>query len=179
MMALNFTILLSFNFFYTAFPMHAVENLRWTVVETGIFFSSLSVMLVIIEGPVLSKLSKKYKEPPLVIVGCLILGANFVFMKSTETILLYAAAALFAIGNGIMWPSMVSLVSKVAGDRHQGAIQGLAGSAGSLSSVTGLILGGVLFSFIDSATMLISASLAFISFVMAFRLLKINKTEEQ
>jgi threonine/homoserine efflux transporter RhtA len=59
----------------------------------------------------------------LCVVGLPILGTNFVLMQSTNVAVLYMGAALFAIGNGIMWPSIVSMVSKVAADRFQGAIQ--------------------------------------------------------
>ncbi|MCP5054456.1 MAG: MFS transporter [bacterium] len=178
MLVLYFIILLSFNFFYTAFPVHAALNLKWTVVETGIFFSVLSFLLVLVEGPVLSRLSKKVKEPVLVIVGCVILGTNFVFMQSSQVPLLYVAVVLFAVGNGIMWPSVLSLLSKVADNKFQGAIQGLAGSAGSLASVFGLVVGGILFGFIGAATMMVSAVLAYISFILAFRLLRQEKVKE-
>jgi MFS family permease len=172
-LVLYFVILLSFNFYYVAFPMHAATNLRWTVVETGIFFSVLSFFMVIVEGPVLSRLSQRVSESWLVLIGCFILGANFLFMQSSRVGLVYVGALLFAMGNGIMWPSLVALVARVAGSRFQGVTQGLAGSAGSLASVGGLVVGGLAFGFIGSATFLVSAALAYASFGMSFRLLRL------
>lgn len=169
-LGLYFVIMLSFNFFYTSFPIYVTTELSWTVADMGIFFACLSAMLVVVEGPVLARLSKRVSEPLLIIVGLLVLGTNFLLMTSTSKPILYGAAALFALGNGVMWPSMVSVVSKVAEARLQGAMQGLSGSAGSLASVLGLVLGGVSYSLIGAGTFLICAGLAYLSFVLALRL---------
>ena len=167
---LNFLILLSFNFFYTAFPVHAVTNLRWTIVETGIFFSLLSFLMVIMEGPVLSWLSKRIEESWLVVAGCFLLGATFLFMQSFQVAWVYLGAVFFALGNGIMWPSLVSLVAHFGGARHQGVVQGMAGSAGSLAGVIGLVSGGIAFGVMGAGTFLISAGFAYASFALAFLL---------
>ena len=172
-LVLYFVILLSFNFYYAAFPMHAATNLRWTVVETGIFFAVLSLLMVVVQGPLLSRLSRHVSEARLVLFGCLMLGTNFLFMQSSRVDLIYVGAAFFALGNGLMWPSLVALVAKVAGSRFQGITQGLAGSAGSLAGIGGLVAGGFAFGFIGSATFLVSALLAYVSFGLSFRLLRL------
>ena len=170
MMVLYFTILLSYNFYYIAFPVHASRNLDWDVTDIGLFFAVLSTMIVIVEGPVLARLSRRFSEPTLILVGLPVLGTNFILMSSPRIELLYIGAALFAIGNGLMWPSVVSMVSKVAADRFQGAVQGVAGSAGSLASIVGLILGGVTFSAIGVGTFLICAGIAYAAFLLAWQL---------
>jgi hypothetical protein len=76
-------------------------------------------------------------------MGNLILGANFILFVSNNIVLLYAAASLFAIGNGLMWASFMSNLSYRAGIVHQAAVQGLAGSFGSLASIIGLTIGGI------------------------------------
>ena len=174
MMVLNFMILLSFNVFYTAFPIHAAQGLDWDVADIGVFFAVLSLMLVVVEGPVLGQLSRRFSEPTLVLCGLPILGANFLLMQSSNVSVLYLGAALFALGNGVMWPSVVSMVSKVAPDRFQGAVQGMAGSAGSLASIVGLILGGVAYSSIGIGTFSICAVSAYLAFLLAFRLPRVQ-----
>ncbi len=172
---LNFVILLSFNFFYTAFPVHAVQNLRWTVVETGVFFSVLSLLMVIVEGPVLSLLAARVSEAWLVIAGLLVLGTNFLFMQASRPDLVYVGAVLFALGNGVMWPSLVAIVARVGGTRFQGAVQGLTGSAGSLASVVGLLAGGVAFGLLGVGTFVASAGIAYGAFALSFRLLRLRR----
>ena len=70
-----------------------------------------------------------------------------------------------------MWPSFMSILSRRAGSENQGVIQGVASSFGSISSIIGLIIGGVLYSIIGATTFLISAAVIFLVFIMSFRLL--------
>ena len=71
-----------------------------------------------------------------------------------------------------MWPSFMSILSKRAGTVHQGVIQGVGSSMGSLASIIGLIMGGLLYNLIGPTTFLISAVVIFMVFVMSFKLLK-------
>jgi MFS transporter, DHA1 family, tetracycline resistance protein len=175
LLLLYFLIFLGFNIFYATFPIQAVNGLKWSVTQLGIFYAVLSGMLVLVEGPVLRKALKKFSEETLVVVGSLILGANFILLVSNEVILVYCAAVLFALGNGLMWPSVLSLLSKHAGATHQGAVQGIVGSFGSLASIIGLTVGGFLYHFLGGAIFLVSSAVIFIVFILSFRLLSIKE----
>jgi MFS transporter, DHA1 family, tetracycline resistance protein len=174
LLILNFLVFLGFNIFYTSFPIHAVEGLGWTVTSIGVFYAVLSSMLVLVEGPVLRRALKKFSEEQLVIIGSVILGTNFIFFIVPNVALLYCAAVLFAVGNGLMWPSLLSILSKRAGTVYQGTVQGVANSFESLASIIGLITGGLLYSLLGATTFLISAGVIFTVFVMSFRLLRIR-----
>jgi len=76
LVVLLFVINMSFSFFYTAFPMHAAGGLGWSVSEMGIFFAVLSLLLVLTQGPLLSRLARRVREPWL-ISGGLLLALNF------------------------------------------------------------------------------------------------------
>jgi MFS transporter, DHA1 family, tetracycline resistance protein len=172
MLLLYFLIFLGFNIFYTSFPIHAISGLGWTISEMGIFFAVLSGMLVLVQGPILRRALNKFSEEKLVIIGSVILGANFVLLISNDIKLVYAAAVLFAIGNGLMWPSIMSILSKRAGTRYQGVVQGVASSFTSLASIIGLTTGGILYDLVGGTTFLISAAVIFIVFMLSFRLLR-------
>jgi MFS transporter, DHA1 family, tetracycline resistance protein len=172
LLVLYFLIFLGFNVYYASFPTHAANVLHWSVTQLGIFYAILSGIMVFIQGPVLRKALKKFSEEKLVIFGSLILGTNFVLFFSESIISVYIAVVLFAIGNGLMWPSFMSILSKRAGTALQGAVQGVAGSFGGIASIIGLIAGGVLYNLTGGATFLVSAVIIFSVFVMSFRLLK-------
>jgi MFS family permease len=172
LLVLYFLIFLGFNVYYASFPTHAVNVLHWSVTQLGIFYAILSGIMVFIQGPVLRKALKKFSEEKLVIFGSLILGTNFVLFFSESIISVYTAVVLFAIGNGLMWPSFMSILSKRAGTALQGAVQGVAGSFGGIASIIGLIAGGVLYNLTGGTTFLVSAVIIFSVFVMSFRLLK-------
>ena len=174
LLLLYFLIFLGFNIFYTSFPIHAISSLGWTVTEIGIFFAVLSGMMVLVQGPILSRASKRFSEEKLVIIGSVILGANFVLLISNNIVLVYGAAVLFAAGNGLMWPSVMSILSKRAGTINQGVVQGVASSFSSLASIIGLTVGGLLYNLIGESTFLISAGVIFTVFILSFRLLRLN-----
>jgi DHA1 family tetracycline resistance protein-like MFS transporter len=172
LLILYFLIFLGFNIYYAAFPTHAANDLKWSVTQLGIFYAVLSGIMVLIQGPVLRKALKKFSEEKLVIIGSMILGTNFILFVSNNIISVGGAIILFAVGNGLMWPSFMSIMSRRAGSKLQGAVQGVAGSFGGLASIVGLSLGGFLYNSIGGATFLISAGVILVVFVMSFRLLK-------
>ena len=172
LLVLYFLIFLGFNIYYAAFPTHAAHDLKWSVTQLGIFYAVLSGIMVFVQGPVLRKALKKFSEEKLVIIGSLILGTNFVLFVSNNIVSVGGAVILFAVGNGLMWPSFMSILSRRAGSKLQGAVQGVAGSFGGLASIFGLTLGGLLYNSIGGFTFLISAGVIFVIFIVSFRLLK-------
>jgi MFS transporter, DHA1 family, tetracycline resistance protein len=172
LLVLYFLIFLGFNIYYAAFPTHAANDLKWSVTQLGIFYAVLSGIMVLVQGPILRKALKKFSEEKLVVIGSLILGTNFILFVSNNIVSVSGAVILFAVGNGLMWPSFMSILSRRAGSKLQGAVQGVAGSFGGLASIVGLSLGGFLYNSIGGATFLISAGVTLVVFVMSFLLLK-------
>ena len=178
-MVMYFLMFIGFNLFYTAFPVHAIENLGWNVQKMGLYFSYLSLMLVIVQGPVLTRVSKKYSDSILVFAGCFLLGTNFILLESGDQFLTYLAAVFFALGNGVMWPSINSILSKVAGKVHQGAVQGVASAVTSLSSIFGLLAGGYLYGKIGSSVFLIAAFTIYISTILSVRFISVKEWKSE
>ena len=171
LLLLYFFIFLGFNIYYTSFPIHAVAGLKWSITQMGIFYSVLGGVMILVQGPVLRKALQKFSEEKLVIIGSLILGVNFTLFVSDNIVLIFGAVILFALGNGLMWPSFMSILTRFAGTTHQGAVQGVASSIGSLASIIGLVVGGLLYNSIGVSNFLISAGFIFLVFVLSFRLL--------
>jgi DHA1 family tetracycline resistance protein-like MFS transporter len=172
LLVLYFLIFFGFNIYYAAFPTHAANELKWSVTQLGIYYAVLSGVMALVQGPVLRKALKKFSEEKLVVIGSLILGAGFVLFVSNNIGSVSGALILFAVGNGLMWPSFMSILSRRAGSKFQGTVQGVAGSFGGLASIIGLILGGFLYTSIGGVTFLISAGIILAIFAMSFRLLK-------
>jgi len=73
--------------------------------------------------------------------------------------------------NGLMWSSVLSIISKTADKKYQGTIQGFASSAGSMASIIGLIAGGLLYEQIGGEIFILSAVIIFIVFLMSIKFL--------
>ncbi|ABE51097.1 major facilitator superfamily transporter, small fragment [Methanococcoides burtonii DSM 6242] len=56
-----------------------------------------------------------------------------------------------------MWPSILSIISKIAGENNQGAVQGFASSFSSLASILGLILGGFFYEIFGGRAFIVAA----------------------
>ena len=145
LLAIYFLVMLSFNFFYVSFPVFAIGTLGWSLTDTGVFFAVMGLAMVVVQGPILGKVSGILSEKPLIVFGGIALALGFRLFDASTTAGIYAAVALMALGNGLMWPSALSVLSKAAGDTYQGAVQGLAGSLGAIASIAGLVAGGILF----------------------------------
>jgi len=115
-------------------------------------------------------LSPRMSEKPLIVAGSLAMFASFALLQSHDIKLVYAAAILFAVGNGIMWPSYLSLLGQMGAAGDQGYIQGIASSAGSLASIVGLVIGGILYSLFAATSFVIAAMVFIVVFGLAFLL---------
>jgi MFS family permease len=158
LLSINFLAMLGFSFFYTAFPAHAAVGLDWAVTDTGTFFVVLSLVMVVVQGPVLARLAGRVADTALVIGGCLVLSTGFVLLLWGDTATIYAGAALIAVGNGLMWPTFTAMLSKRAGNAYQGAVQGFASSTGAAASIVGLICGGLLYTWVGPWVFVASAA---------------------
>ena len=164
MLAVYFLVFLGFNFFYISFPVHVATTMGWTVAGTGIYFSVLGFLMAMVQGPVLSRASARWGDRTLLLWGALILGGGFVCNTVPAYAGFYAGAVLIALGNGLMWPSVMSLLAKAAGGERQGAVQGIAGSLGAVASILGLLVGGLLYDSIGDRVFFLSAVMVVFAF---------------
>lgn len=174
LIGMYFLIFLAFNFFYVAFPVYVTQSLKWSILQLGVFFSVISGVLVIVQGPVLARLSIKFSSAKLVIAGSIVLALSFALFRTNSLPVIYTGALFFGLGNGVMWPSFLVILSNVADDRYQGAVQGYASSAGSLASITGLISGAFLYRTLGISIFLLAAAFMLLIAVCSVRLIRIE-----
>lgn len=167
LLAIHFLVFVAFNFYYIAFPVHAATRLEWSLAEVGIFFSVMGVMMAVVQGPVLAWISKRVEDRALVLGGSVVLAAGFVLYTSPATAVIYGATACLALGNGLMWPSLLALISKATGEESQGAVQGFASSSAAIASIVGLLLGGVLYAQLDARIFVVSGAVTVLAAAVA------------
>jgi MFS family permease len=132
----------------------------------GIYFTVLSTLLIIVQVTVLPQASKRHPDSTLIIFGSLMLMTNFLLLIPGNCYLTYLATGFFALGDGLMWPSFLSLLSKITGEGYQGTIQGFACSFAGLASITGLIFGGLLYEMLAGGYFLIVGVVIFVVFYL-------------
>jgi len=165
-----FLVFFAFNLFYVAFPVYAATDIGWSITRVGVYFAVMGLAMALVQGPLLKLLARYVAARSLVIVGGVLLAASFPFFGARSTFLLYCGTLLLALGNGLMWPSLLAILSGAADKSVQGAVQGFAGSAGAIASIAGLIIGGAFFGALGSGVFLLPAVLVALTVVLSFRL---------
>ncbi len=155
--AVYFLTFLAFSLFYAGLPIYANTLLGWSATDLGLFLAYSSVVMICSQGPLLSFLTKAVSNELLIVLGSLLLALGFFLLSSASLWLIYLANTVFSIGNGIMWPSFLALLAKTGNKRNQGAIQGYGNSMGSMASMLGLVLGGLLFESISTQVFALGA----------------------
>ena len=141
----TFVQFVSFNLFYAGFPVHATQVLGWDAGRMGLFFTVMAGVMIVAQGPLLSLATNHIPSAAVFVAGMLGLMAAFVAFSIESTWTPFVGAILFAFGNGLAWPTFQARLADVAGPGDQGTVQGATTSAGSLASIVGLIVGGMIY----------------------------------
>ncbi|WP_160115953.1 MFS transporter [Candidatus Halocynthiibacter alkanivorans] len=169
LLSINFLVMLGFSFFYAAFPVHAVQWLGWSVTDIGLYFAALSLVMVMVQGPLLSWAGQHFSDRVLMSLGGVVLSLGFGTLLWDSAGVIYGGAVLIALGNGLMWPTFMAVLSRAAGKRMQGAVQGYSGSIGAAGSILGLVGGGVAYVSAGAWIFLLAALVILLAALLAAR----------
>ncbi len=152
---------------------------HFTDQQNGYVFGIMGIVGAVIQGGVIKKLSHKFSERIIIMGGALFMMVGLALMPYEKNFLEVAiVVAIYGIGTGILQPVVVSMVSKYAPESEQGAVLGFNQSIASFARVLGPIWGGFAFDYLGyEFPFLTGAAFTFISFLIAFFLLKGKKTE--
>ncbi len=130
----------------TSVTLHARDRFNFQQLDMAYFFLFMGVIVAGIQGGLIGRLAKKVGEKGLIIVGAASFTIGFLLVPLIWRVpLLYAVAFFIAVGQGLTYPSLTSLVSKAAPENERGSILGLATSVGSLARFIGPIASGFLY----------------------------------
>ena len=130
----------------TSVTLHARDRFGFTPRDLGYFFLFMGVIVAVIQGGLIGRLAKKLGEKTLVAIGAGSFTIGLALIPGIYKVpLLYGVAFFLAVGQGLTYPSLTSLVTKVTPSREHGSMLGLATSVGSLARFLGPIVSGVLY----------------------------------
>jgi DHA1 family tetracycline resistance protein-like MFS transporter len=158
MIALYFLIYLAFSVYVAALPVHAVIDAGCTMTDLARLYVTLALALAATERFVLPRIARRLATEVIATGGCALLVAAYLLISRSSEAALVAGAVLYGVGNGLMWPSYLVMLSRSGPAEYQGSIQGVGSSTGSLASILGTVTGGVLFVTIGAATFYVSAA---------------------
>lgn len=139
---------LAFATFMSGFALFAERRLVWHGEpfgprEVGYLFAYAGFLGILLQGGLIGRLVKRFGEPVLVATGFATLSLGYLLLAFTYQVhLLVAATTLTAFGQGVLRPTLTSLVSRTADAREQGVVLGLTQSLGSIAQIAAPPLGG-------------------------------------
>jgi MFS family permease len=158
MIALYFLVYLGFSIFTTVLPMHALVDLGWSSGKLGSLFGVLALSLITTQALILPKLSRRSTDQTLGAIGCVQVAAAYLLVAFAGTSGAFVAAVLYGVGNGLMWPSYLAMLSGTGPASMRGRLQGVASSSGSIASIAGMLGGGSAFGVLGPKTFLVAAA---------------------
>lgn len=141
-----FLTLLSVAGMETSVTLYARDRFHFRQIDMSYFFLFMGVIVAAIQGGLIGRLARAVGERMLVIIGATSFTIGFAIIPEINRVpLLYLAAFFIAIGQGLCYPSLTSMISKAAPAHERGSMLGLGTAIGSLARFLGPIVSGVLY----------------------------------
>ena len=132
--------------FEATFALLGERRFGLTEGSAAAVFLVVGVMLVIVQGGLIGPLTQRFGSHRLLSIGFVILVGGFLVLSVAEVwVLLFVALALLSLGQGVITPSLTSVVTDSVTPDKRGEVLGVQQSAGALSRIIGPAIAGLVF----------------------------------
>jgi len=139
------------------FP-YVADVYGWGLKTASYGFAYVGVLMVITQGWLIRRWMPRFGEGPLLIAGLTGFSLSLIAIPySVSVAALGGAMTLLAVGNGLMRPPNLGLISLLTPSDEQGVAMGVTNSLASLGRIIGPALGGVLYERLGHASPFLSA----------------------
>jgi DHA1 family tetracycline resistance protein-like MFS transporter len=136
--AIYFITVLAFSAMEATYAFLAKQRYGLAESSVSYVFAYIGVLLVIVQGGLIGRLSRRFGEKPLLIAGLVLQAvalASLPFAGSVPGLL--AATAPLAVGAGLTQPALSALLSRFARAADQGGTLGIGESAAAFGRIIG------------------------------------------
>ena len=170
LLAISFFIMASFVMMESTVTMFLDERFGFKEKKVGLFFGFIGLVIVIVQGGLIGRITKRLGEWTPAVGGCVLVAAGMAAFTVTAfkplLWVLLLAGAVNAAGRSLQQPTISSLLSKFSDPRDHGVVFGLFHGLGSLARVFGPIVAGLAYPLVNHSGQFITAGL--IALAMAF-----------
>jgi len=170
---LTFVMTFAFSMMEASFALFGEAMNGLDAKSIGRLMGVIGIVMIVVQGGLIGRLTKRFGEGALVRVGLPCLGASIAalaFVGPTEGSLVFSPlggmCALLALFYGITQPSLFSIISQRSSGEDQGLVMGTNQSLSALARATAPALGLLLFDrvsliscFVGAAALLLVATL--------------------
>ena len=147
-LALVFVQILGFSMLEMALVLFAHRRLGFDARYCGRIFAYIGVIMVIVQGGLIGRLTRRWGERRVAIVGLGSSALGLLFLPVTPPHawwILLGCVTFTAVGQGFTGPALSSLLSRGVSPHRQGEVLGLSQSLSALARVVGPQSAGLLF----------------------------------
>jgi len=142
---------LAFAIFQTIFSLYALNKFNLTARDTGFVLTYVGVLSVIVQGFLVGRLTKQYREDVLITVSVVLMGFSLLGWALAPSLLwVYIIMTPTAISGGLLNTLLSSTLTKAVAPQEIGGILGLSAAVESSTRIIAPILGGALLQQIGS-----------------------------
>jgi MFS transporter, DHA1 family, multidrug resistance protein len=173
---LQFFISISMAGLEATFAYFAAKRAGLDSISLGYIFMIMGLAGAFVQGGLLGKLSKKFGDGAVIQGGIIVSAIGFSLILLVKD---FTSAAIFltifGIGNGVIRPSVSSVLTKKIDSGH-GSVTGLLSSFDSLGRIIGPPLGGLLYS-VSAGLPYISGALLSLVALVLFQIYRIKNKQ--
>jgi MFS family permease len=119
--------------------------------QVALFYAYIGIVILIVQGGFISRLTKRFGEWRLATVGPILVGAGMSLLAfagyEPRLIILLLGGATNAVGRSLQTPTLYALISHHSDRREQGVVFGLNQGLSGIAQIFGPILATLLFGF--------------------------------
>jgi DHA1 family tetracycline resistance protein-like MFS transporter len=146
LMILFFNTTFAFAGMETTFGLWANQRLHWGPSQVGEIFAVVGIVLVLVQGGLIGRITKRYGSARALFAGTIGIGIGLALLAlAMGPVLAIAASCCLAFGMGLASPSTSTMISQEANASEQGGILGVNQSIGSFARIAGPAVAGQAF----------------------------------
>jgi len=172
-----FIITLAFSAIPVIVPLLGIAFFGFGEVEMSYFFMYIGVVQIVLQGLLIGRLTKRWGEENLIILGSLLMMFGAFIMPLTPNIIIFfSSLTMISSGIGTLNTVLLSFISKRTAADEQGGMLGVAQSVGSIARIPGPLIGGLIAEIAGlNIAFLISGALLMIAFGLGFKVFQAHR----
>jgi MFS family permease len=135
-----FLSVMAFSILEATLSLLAEHRYALTRSQVNYLFAFIGLLVVIVQGGLIGPLTRRFGEKPLLVVGLVLQAVGFAVLPWSPGLWGLGAACIpLSVGNGLVNPSLSSLLSRKVRAEDQGGTLGMGQSAAALGRIVGPI----------------------------------------
>jgi DHA1 family tetracycline resistance protein-like MFS transporter len=173
LLAMNFLFMFGFVNMQISIALLVKEHFGFeTDAQVGYLLAGVGIISVLMQGVFIGRLTKLFGEKKILVGGSVSMFIGLFFIPFSPSVAVLLVVLVFlAVGNGLNTPTNTALVSLYTPPPEQGETLGLAQSVGSLSRISGLVAGSLLYGLDYHAPYVVAGVAMLFVIMMSLRLL--------